>query len=79
MDAIPVHQITNAIPATGSHLDRFKIATTLDLTLNQLQRYIFYGWPLQKRQLQEPLQYHWNHREELAIKDGLIQYLKLIA
>ena len=30
MDAIPVHQITNAIGATGNCLDRTRIATTAD-------------------------------------------------
>ena len=32
MDAIPVHQITNAIPATDNRLDRTRIATTADPT-----------------------------------------------
>jgi len=72
MDAIPVHQITNAIPATENPLDRTRIATTADPTLNQLRHYIFRGWPLQKRQLPEPVQHYWNYREELAIEDGLI-------
>ena len=43
-DAIPVHQITNAIPATDNCLDRTRIATTADPTLNQLRHYIFHGW-----------------------------------
>ena len=30
MNAFPVHQITNAIPATGNRLDRTRIATTAD-------------------------------------------------
>ena len=72
MDAIPVHQITNAIPATDNRLDRTRIATTADPTLNQLRHYIFHGWPVQKRQLPEPVQHYWNCREELAIEDGLI-------
>ena len=72
MDAIPVHQITNAIPATNNRLDRTRIATTADPTLNQLRHYIFHGWPVQKRQLPEPVQHYWNYREELAIENGLI-------
>ena len=72
MDAIPVHQITNAIPATDNRLDRTRIATTADPTLNQLRHYIFHGWPAQKRQLPEPVQHYWNYREELAIEDGLM-------
>ena len=72
MDVIPVHQITNAIPATDNRLDRTRIATTADPTLNQLRHYIFHGWPVQKRQLPEPVQHYWNYREELAIEDGLI-------
>jgi len=71
MDAIPVHQITNAIPATEHRLDRTRIVTTADPTLNQLRRYIFDSWPLQKRQLPEPIQHYWNYREGLAIEDGL--------
>ena len=71
-DAIPAHQITNAIPATDNCLDRTTIATTADPTLNQLQHYIFHGWPLQTRQLPEPVQHYWNYCEELAIKNGLI-------
>ena len=43
MDAIPVHQITNAIPATDNRLDRTRIAITADPTLNQLRHYIFHG------------------------------------
>ena len=58
MDAIPVHQITNAIPATDNRLDRTRIATTADPTLNQLRHYIFHGWPVQKRQLPEPVQHY---------------------
>ena len=72
MDVIPVHQITNAIPATENRLDKTRIATTEDSTLNQLRNYIFHEWPLQKRQLPEPVQHYWNYREELAIGDGLI-------
>ena len=72
IDAILVHQITNAIPATDNRLDRTRIATTADPTLNQLWQYIFHGWPLQKHQLPEPVQHYWNYREELAIEDGLI-------
>ena len=72
MDAIPVHQITNAIPATDNCLDRIRIATTTDPTLNQLRHYLFHGWPVQKRQLPEPVQHYWNYREELPIQEGLI-------
>ena len=72
MDAIPVHQITNAIPATDNRLDRTRIATTADPTLNQLRHLIVHCWPLQKRQLPEPVQHYWNYREEIAIEDGLI-------
>ena len=73
MDAFPVHQITNAIPATGNRLDRTRIATTADPTLNQLRQYIFHGWRLQKCQLPQPVQHYWNYRGELhAIEDGLI-------
>ena len=68
MDTIPVHQITNAIPATDNRLDR----TTAVPTLNQLRHYIFHGWPLQKCQLPRPIQHYWNYRGELAIEDGLI-------
>ena len=72
MDTIPVHQITNAIPVTDNRLDRTRIATTADPTLNQLRHYIFHGWPLQKWQLPQPVQHYWNYPEELAIEDGLI-------
>ena len=72
MAVIPVHQITNVIPATDNRLDRTRIDTTADPTLNQLRHYIFRGWPLQKRQLPEPVQLYWNYREGLEIEDGLI-------
>ena len=72
MDVIPVHHITNAIPATDSRLDRTRVATTTDPALNQLRHYIFHGWPLEKHQLPEPVKHYWNYREELAIEDGLI-------
>ena len=36
MDSIPVHQMTNAIPATDYRLDRTRVFTTADSTLNQL-------------------------------------------
>ena len=72
MDTILVHQITNPIPATDNRLDRTRIATTADPTLNQLRHYIFHGWPLQKCQLPQPIQHYWNYCEELAIEDGLI-------
>lgn len=71
-DVIPVHQITNAIPETDNRLDRTRIVTNADPTLNQLRHYIFHGWALQKCQLQQPVQHYWNYREELAIEDGLI-------
>ena len=71
MDVIPAHHITNAIPATDNSLDRTRIDTTADPTLNQLRHYIYHGWPLQKRQLPEPIQHYWNYREELAIEEGL--------
>ena len=64
--------ITNAIPATDSRLYRTRVATTTDPALNQLRHYIFHGWPLEKRQLPEPVKHYWNYREELAIEDGLI-------
>ena len=67
-----MHQITNDIPATDNHLDRTRITTTADPTLNHLQHYIFHGWPLQKHELPQPVQYYRNYCEELAIKDGLI-------
>ena len=72
IDPIPVHQITNAIPATDNRLDRTRIATTADPTLNQLRHYIFHGCSLQKCQLPQPVQHYWNYREDLAIEDGLI-------
>ena len=69
-----MHQITNAIPSTDNCLDRNRIASAADPTLNQLGHYIFHGWPIQKHQLPglEPVQHYWNYCEELAIKDGLI-------
>ena len=70
-DVIPVHHITNAIPATDSRLDRTRVATTTDPALNQHRHYIFHGWPLEKRQLPEPVKHYWNYREELAIEDDL--------
>jgi len=72
MDAILVHHITDAIPATANHLDRTRIATTADPTLNQPRHYIFHCWPLQKCQLPQPVEHYWNYHEELAIEDGLI-------
>ena len=73
MDAFPVHQSTNAIPATDNRLERTRIATTADPTLNQLRYYIFHGWPLQRCQLPQPVQRYRNYREALyAIEDGLI-------
>ena len=72
MDTIPVHQITNAILATDNCLDRTRIATTADPTLNHPRHYIFHRWPLQKCQLPQPIQHYWNYHEELAIEDGLI-------
>ena len=44
--------------------------------LNQL--FIFHGWPLQRRQLPEPVQHNWNYREELAIEDGLFKAHRLV-
>lgn len=49
MNAVSVHQITNAFPATDNCLDKTtRVATTADSALSKLRHYIFHGWPLQK-------------------------------
>ena len=72
MDVIRVHPITSNAPTTDNRLDRTRVAITADSALNQVRHYIFHGWPLQRKQLPQRLQHHWNYREELAVEDGLI-------
>ena len=53
-------------------LDRIRERTQQDEQLTRLSRYIYTGFPCEKKNLPRDLQDYWNHRDMLSIENGLV-------
>ena len=72
IDVIPVHHITQSMPASKTRLQELRLATQSDLTLSSLAQTIHEGWPQSKKNCPEQLLDFWSFRQEISEEDGLL-------
>ena len=69
---IHVNYITGNLPVPATQMERIKISSANDSTLNELRKFVADGWPHDKRSLPKPLQTYWTYRDEISLEDGLL-------
>ena len=60
------------LPITKDRISKIKLATENDPDLHQLKETILTGWPNEKSEVPEKIRIYYNHRDELAVQDGII-------
>ena len=63
---------THPQDTSSRKLDRLRKSTVQENQLTRLSRYINTGFPCEKKNLLTDLQEHWDYRDTLSIKNGLL-------
>ena len=71
-DFIPVHMLTDEIPADSARIADFRRATAEDTTSSLLMGVVANGWPESKRDCHPLLVDYWTYREEISAENGLL-------
>ncbi|PFX13811.1 Retrovirus-related Pol polyprotein from transposon opus [Stylophora pistillata] len=71
-DFIPVHKLTEVIPADSTRVGDFKRATAEDTISVLLMQVVANGWPELKKDYHPPLVDYWSYREENSAENGLL-------
>ena len=69
---IPVHQITQIIPASPERLQEICEAMSKDPTLRLLVNIVHEGWPKMIRDCPYSIQSYWYFRDEITCEDGIL-------
>lgn len=69
---IPLHTLTNDIPANSTCFDTVRSSTAADASLQQLAQYVHHGWPQQRSICDPKVQQYWNDRAEISLEDGIL-------
>ena len=65
-DFIPVHVLTEEIPADSARIRDFRSATTEDTTSGLLMQVVSNGWPEVRKDCHPFLLDYWSYREEIS-------------
>ena len=71
-DFIPVHMLTEEIPADSTRVGDFRRATVEDTISGLLMRVVTNGWPELKKDCHPLLVDYWSYREEISTENGLL-------
>ena len=71
-DYIPVHMLTDEIPADSTRIEDFRCFTAEDTTSSLLMEVVSNGWPESKRDCHPLLADYWTYREEISAENGLL-------
>ena len=71
-DFIPVHMLTEEIPADSARIEDFRNATAEDTTSGLLMQVVANGWPEVKKDCHPFLLDYWTLREEISAENGLL-------
>ena len=71
-DFIPVHMLTEEIPADSTRVGDFRRATVEDTISGLLMRVVANGWPELKKDCHPLLVDYWSYREEISAENGLL-------
>ena len=71
-DFIPVHMLTEEIPADFARIRDFRRATVEDTISGLLMQVVANGWPELKRACHLFLVDYWTYREEISVENGLL-------
>jgi hypothetical protein len=69
---IPLHHLTEAIPANETCIDAVRRASAADATLQQLAQYVHHGWPAQRGECDPKVRDYWSSREDISLEDGIL-------
>ena len=70
---LEVNAITSTLPASPAKLEKIRNYTSQDIVLSHLKDVIHQGWPDYPNECPPDLKEFWNFREDLSVKNGLIQ------
>ena len=71
-DFIPVHMLTEEIPADSTRIGDFRRATAEDNTSGLLMQVVANGWSELKKDCHQLLVGYWTYREEISAENGLL-------
>ena len=71
-DFIPVHLLTDEIPADSARIADFRRATAEDTASGLLMGVVANGWPESRRDCHPLLADYWTYREEIGAENGLL-------
>ena len=71
-DFIPVHMLTEEIPADSTRVGDFRRATAEDTISSLLMQVVANGWPELKKDCHPLLVDYWSYREEISAENGLL-------
>ena len=72
LDIIPVHMLTEEIPADAGSIADFRQATQEDTTSGLLMQAVMNGWPASRKDCHPLLLEYWTYREEISAENGLL-------
>ena len=72
LDLVPVHMLTEEIPADATSIADFKSATAADTTSSLLMQAVINGWPESRKDCHPLLLDYWTYREEISAENGLL-------
>ena len=69
---IPLHHLTEAIPANETCIEAVRRASAADATLQQLAQYVHHGWPTQRAECDPRVRDYWPSRADISLEDGIL-------
>ena len=71
-DIIPVHLLTEDVPADSTSMNSFRRETSKDTVSGLLMRAVAEGWPDSKKDCHPLITDYWNYRDEISAENGLL-------
>ena len=71
-DFIPVHMLTEEIPADSARIGDFRRATAEDTISGLLMQVVANGWPKLKKDCHQLLVDYWTYREDISAENDLL-------
>ena len=72
LDIVPVHLLTDDLPADSANIMNFREATADDQTSCILIKTVTDGWPHTRKDCHPLLEPYWNYRDEICVENGLL-------
>lgn len=69
---VHVNTLLENVEATQEMLEKIKVETEKDDTLNKVCQYYYAGWPNNKREVNENVRHYWTIHDELHMVEGIL-------